>query len=1160
MTIRRIPEVKTLHDILPDGSAGGKEFARVVDLLLFHDGRRQGKKVTIFSDAAGDYRGLDSFEGDSYRKEGTIGYQYKFYPSPLSASHRSSILETLKKVIASYKNEKLKKWILVTPEDLTESSTRKDNGDVTWFENLRAELNVDFEVEHWGHKKLIALLIETPSLCLRYYPELIPEGIQHKRSIQDTRLRYDENIQSLYKNIEFVGMSIYKPEATKGVPMENIYIPLSVVPEASIDADSNIRRINPLSFLVPGARSVILGDPGSGKSTLLRFLALCGLSESLQKRYKTKSDDRLPIVITLRRYADELKSRRNLSLIDYLQENIHADFSLNSADIEFFEYYLETGQAILLFDGIDELPDSNFKQLVRNRIKSFATTYPGNTIIVTSRIVGYENPFRFDERDFRHYRITKLQLPEIERFVHDWYQFRIENENERNANIKDLIRIMRDESSTSIKELAENPLLLTIVTLVHRIDAVLPDERVVLYQKCTETLLNTWHTWKYRDIEVKNRGRVERRNRRRMEAIAHWMQGRSLGTGKSQRFVAPYVDLLNFLTQYIVDVEKAADPDNDPEDLASDFLEFVRQKAGLLIEVGDQTFSFVHLTFQEYLTSSYLITTSEKDGLASIWNKLRARCADTKWYEVIRLLVAGLKSEDSQEFMIEKLLSEKSSENDIISPLLLGGLLIDGVGSAEVHKEEIIYHLVISGIMANNTEDLRSIISLLRNLTVRDQTYEHVISKVFTDAWNKHTDPEYEIRMVLFAISTNFSNRIMSKIIGSATKRRGKKYEALRLFFSGKSSTKISGELRDKLDLLWSIQDLYSITSPYLNFLSSSLQAIATLVSGEILAKRSFEQILVTLYEGMNYGPFSHLTYNSFQIAAQGAYGSSIKEVLPFVLGPRPPQERALQEVRDSVENAEDRLVRPRNTLVDLALNKVLGSRSETLSTETQLNSRRSSRASARRRAMSKIQIFANRSEIAPDFLKKIESWQQGDDRKSPLRIDRDLMDIRSSSDSVWDNFIASPDLYNEMLNLICDCLQLEPRYFWWEALRVSFLPKVPDLMHMFDHDMWLKVIENFRNETYNQEDIYVASWLILINSWLTNYYKDKHLAIFDEIITLTHSIDNAPIQLAHCIRDISQGDQDKTSILAQMIKSEESNFDTMFRACLWKPYSKRDK
>ena len=78
MVSKRLPEVKTLADILPKGTEGGKEFARIVDFLLHYDARRHGKNMMIFNDAAGDYYGLDSFEGGRLRQHEQIGYQYKF--------------------------------------------------------------------------------------------------------------------------------------------------------------------------------------------------------------------------------------------------------------------------------------------------------------------------------------------------------------------------------------------------------------------------------------------------------------------------------------------------------------------------------------------------------------------------------------------------------------------------------------------------------------------------------------------------------------------------------------------------------------------------------------------------------------------------------------------------------------------------------------------------------------------------------------------------------------------------------------------------------------------------------------------------------------------------------------------------------------------------
>ncbi|MCW3058497.1 MAG: signal transduction protein, partial [Capsulimonas sp.] len=294
----RLVETKTLYQLLPGGSEGGNEFARIVNLLLFQEALRSGRKHAIYSDVAGDYNGMDSFSGDFFHTDGTIGYQYKFFPSPLSSKHRSEITKSLRKTASRQDKLNLTKWILVTPEDLIESATRSDGGDVTWFENLRIKLGLNFELEHFGHRKLQSLFMASPSISLFYYPELIANGKKQRQSIQQLSNTYKESFIKLFKDIQFVGMSVYKPEATRGIPIEHIYIPISVIPDGTSEEADNISQINPLNFLLAGRSTVILGDPGCGKSTLIRFLALGGISDALQKRYATNPDARLPILIT----------------------------------------------------------------------------------------------------------------------------------------------------------------------------------------------------------------------------------------------------------------------------------------------------------------------------------------------------------------------------------------------------------------------------------------------------------------------------------------------------------------------------------------------------------------------------------------------------------------------------------------------------------------------------------------------------------------------------------------------------------------------------------------------------------------------------------------------------------------------------------------------
>jgi energy-coupling factor transporter ATP-binding protein EcfA2 len=1097
---KRLPEVPTLSSILPKGSEGGKEFSRIVDLLLFQESRRNGRKVTIFNDAAGDYNGLDSFGEGLSILDGRVGYQYKFFPSPLTVEHRKSIISSLQQTHKASENSRIKKWILITPDDFVESSSKKDGGDVTWFENLKTEFKLSFELEHWGHKNLISLFIETPSLCLFYYPELIHNGNTLKNTILDTKLRYDENLVTLNKNIEFVGMSIYKPEATRGVPMEHIYIPLSVVPELADDTGSNAGETNPIKFLKQGSKTVILGDPGSGKSTLLRFLSLSGISKEIQGRYHTEKDGRIPIVIVLRRYADELKSRKNLSIVDFIQEYIQADFSLKSADPGFFNYFFESGRTIFIFDGLDELPDSNFKQIVRDRIRSLTTTYPGNTVIITSRIVGYDNPFRFDEKEYNHYRITKLKISEMEQFVKDWYQIRIESNVDREANIKDLVRILRDESHTAIRELAENPLLLTIVALVHRIDAILPDERVVLYQKCTETLLNTWHTWKYRDTEIRNKGRLERRNRKRMEAIAHWMHTQSTGVGKTQRSIVSYAQLLSFLTIYVSTFEKIHDSDNEPEDLASQFIEFIKQKAGLLVEVGDQSFSFLHLTFQEYLTSSYMITNSEKAGVASIWDDLKSKSKDPRWYEVVRLLVAGLKSDDSQDFILDRLLSEKSNEYTCASPMLLGGFLLDGVSAAEERAELIIINILTHGIQSDSADEIRSISFFIRAWLNKESTNNQILSSTFNKLWKNTHKVESKIRTVLFCLSAGLSfNDIINMITLKFISTSENDNYALKTFFSSDPVRQAPDLHSKKFSRFELVQYINSITRTSSNFISVLSQSVFFEYSPELGVKNMFNQFLFTLMIGSESGP--HMDFNL-----------SLLAILPQT------NFEELGKIGDRKKTDEK--------LIDLKLTHLLADKSQMES-----NHREQFMTAAREKLLQKIS-----GENVPDYFFDVD-WNY-------LR-----------QENTWQSFQTIPKLYNPFLQSIVFLFELQPAEIWQEALRINFVPRIPALLGvLFESAAIHKVVQAFKSGNVSNYDIYFASYQLLMDAWMqSNLYTNVNKLAIDMLIQVTQSSVIPQLEIAHIIRAIYLGDASKVDFLFSLYNSKDDKYDKIFDDCFWR-------
>lgn len=843
----RLHSFPTLYALIGKGAEGGKEFARVADLLLLADARQRGSVFHNLNDMSGDFRGLDSFEDAAHNADTTVGYQYKFFPSPLSSRHRTEITAALRKSAAYSEELKLKRWVLVTPEDLVETSGT-NAGDVTWFRGLRATLGLTFEIEHYGHTKLQHLFTNSEFLSLRYYPDLLPNGKPRLKTLQDLKLKYDRCITAYLREVKFVGMSVLNEDAAKPVPLDAIYIPLRIVSESShVDSDGQ-RSINPTGLVESSRNFVFLGDPGSGKSTLLRALALIEHSPKLRSRYKCKAHERLPIFLILRRYADELRANPGLSLSDYVVSTARSDYNLQAINSDFFEYYLESGQALVLFDGLDELPNPALKEIIRDRIRTFVSSYPGNTVIVSSRVVGYDAPHRFDEAEFKHYRIARLTLPEIERFITDWYTVRKISKRDRDDSVSSLVKLLGDEAYASIRYLAENPLLLTIIALVHRVGQSLPDQRVMLYQKCTETLLTSWHLSKQSASENKVQGKQERLNQRRIEAIAFWLHERAGTTGADQRAVVPLTELLHFLTEHIRTHEFRHQAESDPEDLAAEFLEFARVRAGLLIEVGDQQYSFVHLTFQEYLASCHIVTKSERDGVSQAWSMIAEHVDDPRWNEVVRLLVGSLRDYDTQAVLLERLMSRNRAAAHVHLPILLGGLLLDGVEPAEAAALQIITSVLAAASMERDEGRLRTLLRMMRGFIERALISALQSCELFTSVWRDSAESN-RFNLMLIASALTWPPLNCMELLNRMPVESAQ-IDAFRYFFEGDVRLEDVASMQSSAVAAWRTLTLACAESPSLNALGAAAEHMLSWTPSEAIAKRQLAQLISMMFVG----------------------------------------------------------------------------------------------------------------------------------------------------------------------------------------------------------------------------------------------------------------------------------------------------------------------
>ncbi|MBM3475639.1 MAG: NACHT domain-containing protein [Armatimonadetes bacterium] len=375
---------------------------------------------------------------------------------------------------------------------------------------------------------------------------------------------------------------------------------------------------------------VVLGDPGSGKTTLVRYLTQTYAlgPETVRERLGTE-EDLVPIVIAAARFAKALDDKPRLHLWQFIREEVAA-LGCEEACGELALAEMQAGRAIILIDGLDEIPEVEQRIAVAKCVGELLAQCPDCRFVITSRIIGYglsrvAGP--------QHAELAPFSDDQVREFARKWWRA---FEQYRHPEAPDYAAAEREAetlaetifSSPKVLDLARNPLMIALTAIVQHQEGSLPDRRVELYDKALRMLVETWNRRRSLSavqLAIPEGARLDYYDFCEVWApIAFWMHETQPTAGVHT------VDLRNRLVKQLGDRL----PDGKTAEATADsYIDAAARHTGLLRERGADRWSFFHQTFQEYLAAQEFVR------LVAAAPAVLNRATDPRWREVTRLAV-----------------------------------------------------------------------------------------------------------------------------------------------------------------------------------------------------------------------------------------------------------------------------------------------------------------------------------------------------------------------------------------------------------------------------------------------------------------------------------------------------------------------------------------
>ncbi|MEJ3744023.1 NACHT domain-containing protein [Actinomycetes bacterium KLBMP 9797] len=451
--------------------------------------------------------------------------------------------------------------------------------------------------------------------------------LPERRGVQDFASDYRQLVANRLDRVEFFGATL--SGSIRRWPLSVAYLSLTVNTSTSTPPDpvpppdpvtQAIERVTATfggpppgsveRVLARADRIFIRGQAGTGKTTLLHWIAVRSGRRSFPDHLASWNRT-VPFFIPLRRYATTALPAHERFLEEVGE---HLDIPPG-----WVARQLRDGDAIVLVDGVDELPDGR-RDEVRRWLSHLIDTYPRSRYVVTSRPAAAPRDWLAAD-GFLAAELEPMTPSQVQVFVNRWHEAvrtTCHTEPERDEVTAQEERLLHAlDTHRHLRQLAGYPLLCALLCALHRDrHGQLPANRMELYEVALHMLLER------RDRE---RGIAPVLALSRTEQtlllcdLAYWL----IRNGWSDASRAAIIGRLTTKLRAMPGVQ--ATPD--------EIYQVLLERTGLLREPVEGRVDFIHRSFQEYLAAKQAVDEDDAGMLIR-----HAHLPD--WHEVV-VMAAG---------------------------------------------------------------------------------------------------------------------------------------------------------------------------------------------------------------------------------------------------------------------------------------------------------------------------------------------------------------------------------------------------------------------------------------------------------------------------------------------------------------------------------------